>query len=185
MTMMTYVVAVAMLLGMAVEGAQAEEKKTDHPKKEECCPQFEPKPWNEKEITWENKPFVKDRVRSFLHIPLNFGRVMMRNCRVIEEAEAGEKNMIVLSDENSLWGADVYISVRKEVPGANMARISGTFLSKVFEGPYRDMGKWVKEINAFVEGKGKKAKKLYFYYTTCPKCAKESGKNYVVILAEV
>ncbi|MGE5758418.1 MAG: hydrolase [Sideroxydans sp.] len=28
-------------------------------------------------------------------------------------------------------------------------------------------------------------RKLYFYYTTCPKCAKKYGKNYVVILAEV
>jgi len=26
---------------------------------------------------------------------------------------------------------------------------------------------------------------MYFFYTTCPKCAKKYGKNYVVILAEV
>jgi len=25
----------------------------------------------------------------------------------------------------------------------------------------------------------------YFYYTTCPKCAKKYGKNYVVLLAQV
>ncbi|MHC1707784.1 MAG: hydrolase [Bacteroidales bacterium] len=28
-------------------------------------------------------------------------------------------------------------------------------------------------------------KKTYFYYTTCPKCAKAYGKNYVVSLVEV
>lgn len=27
--------------------------------------------------------------------------------------------------------------------------------------------------------------RLYVFYTTCPKCAREYGKNYVVILAEV
>jgi hypothetical protein len=27
-------------------------------------------------------------------------------------------------------------------------------------------------------------KKWYMWYTTCPKCAKKYGKNYVAILAE-
>jgi len=53
-----------------------------------CCPKFNPEPWNEKEITWENRRFVKDRVRSFLHIPLNFGAVMKRNMKLIEAGDA-------------------------------------------------------------------------------------------------
>jgi len=57
--------------------------------------------------------------------------------------------------------------------------------SKVFEGPYRDMRKWIREMKAFVETKGKDLKKLYFFYTTCPRCAKKYGKNYVAILAQV
>ena len=36
-----------------------------------------------------------------------------------------------------------------------------------------------------VESKAKEFKKMYFFYTTCPKCAKFYGKNYIVILAEV
>ena len=31
---------------------------------------------------------------------------------------------------------------------------------------------------------GRSSEKLYFWYTTCPKCAKVYGKNYVVLLAE-
>ena len=27
--------------------------------------------------------------------------------------------------------------------------------------------------------------KMYFYYPTCPKCSKQYGKNYVVILAKI
>ena len=92
---------------------------------------------------------------------------------------------MVLSDENSLWGADVYIEVTKDIPGANMATISGTFLCKVFEGPYRNMRKWIAEMKDFVRSKGKTIRKLYFFYTTCPKCAKKYGKNYVAILAQV
>ncbi|MBN2308845.1 MAG: hypothetical protein JXR94_07750 [Candidatus Hydrogenedentes bacterium] len=151
----------------------------------ECCPRFDPAPWDEKELTWENRRFVKDRVTSILHIPLNFGAVMRRNAAAIDKAGAHPDAMIVLADENSLWGADVYIEVSKDVPGAAMASISGTFLSKVFEGPFQNMRKWIDEMKAHVAGKGKSVQKLYFYYTTCPKCAKKYGKNYVVILAQV
>ena len=150
-----------------------------------CCPRFNPEPWNEKEITFQDKLFVKDHVRSFFHIPLNFGKVMVRNREKIVEAEALAKEPLLLSDEKSLWGADVYIAVSREVPGAEMARISGTFVTKVFEGPYKDVRKWVEEMRAYVESKAGEIKKMYFFYTTCPKCAKFYGKNYTVILAEV
>ena len=131
------------------------------------------------------QPFLQDLVRSFLHIPLNFRAVMKRSMAAIEAAGATPGEMIVLSDENSLWGADVYIAVSKDVPGMRIARLSGTFLAKVFEGPYRNMKNWIAGMKSFVESKGKSLRKLYFFYTTCPKCSKRHGKNYVVILAQV
>jgi len=152
---------------------------------ETCCPRFDPEPWHEKEITWQDKLCVKDHVRSFLHIPLNFGRVMVKNMAKIEEADALVSKPLILSDEKSLWGSDVYIEVSKEVPGVEMVRISGTFLTKVFKGPYSDSGKWVKEMKAFVAANGKKIERLYFFYTTCPKCAKIYSENYTVLFARV
>lgn len=110
---------------------------------------------------------------------------MKRNVTAIEAAAARPASMIVLADENSLWGADVYIEVTRDVSAAAMTTISGTFLCKVFEGPYRNMRHWIEETNNFVNASGKTMVKLYFYYTTCPKCAKKYGKNYVVILAQV
>ena len=151
----------------------------------ECCPEFDPQPWDNQTITWEKKPFLQDRVRSFLHIPLNFGTVMKRNQAAIAAAGATPDKMIVLSDENSLWGADVYIAVAKEVPGARMAALSGTYLARVFEGPYRNMRNWIAEMKSSVQAKGKNLQKLLFFYPTCPKCSKKYGKNYVVILAQV
>jgi hypothetical protein len=150
-----------------------------------CCPRFDPTPWDEKELTWEHRRFVKDRVNSFFHIPLNFAAVMKRNVGAIEAENARPESMVVLSDENSLWGADVYIEVTKDIPGAQMATISGTFLCKVFEGPYRNMRKWIEEMKTFVESNEKQLEKFYFFYTTCPRCAKKYGKNYVAILAKV
>lgn len=152
---------------------------------DECCPRFEPEPWEEKELTWENRRFVKDHVTSFLHIPLNFGAVMKRNLARIEAVDADSEARVVLSDESSLWGADVYIEVDKDVPDAEVVTLSGTFLSKVFEGPYGNMRKWIEEMKAFVQARGESLDKLYFYYTTCPKCAKKYGQNYVVLLARI
>lgn len=150
-----------------------------------CCDPFNPEPWQDKEITWQNKIFVKDHVTSFLHIPLNMGNKIGKNMELIEKAGAKAPYQLMLTDEKSLWGADIYIDVAKDVPGAQMATLSGTYLTKVFEGPYQNAGKWAKEMAEYVKSKGKEIKKLYFSYTTCPKCAKAYGKNYVVLFSQI
>lgn len=150
-----------------------------------CCEPFNPEPWQEKEITWSNKLFVKDHITNFLHIPLNFGKKIVKNVKLIDAANARPPYQLMLVDEKSLWGSDIYIDVVKEVPGAQMTTISGTFLTKVFEGPYQNAGKWAKEMQEYVKSKGKEVKKMYFSYTTCPRCAKAYGKNYVVLFARV
>ena len=150
-----------------------------------CCDIFDPEPWQEKEIIWDNKVFVFDHVTSFLHIPLDMGKVITRNMTLIEKAGAKAPYQLMLTDEKSLWGADIYIDAARNVPGAKMAKLSGTFLTKVFEGPYNKAGVWAKDMEDYVKNRGKKMEKLYFSYTTCPKCAKAYGKNYVVLFAKV
>jgi len=150
-----------------------------------CCDIFDPAPWQEKEIIWTDKIFVKDHVTSLFHIPLNFGKKVVKNMALIEKADAKAPHQLMLTDEKSLWGSDIYIDVAKDVPDAEMAKISGKFLTKVFEGPYQNAGKWAVEMNEYVKGQSKEVKKMYFSYTTCPKCAKAYGKNYVVIFAQV
>ncbi len=150
-----------------------------------CCELFNPAPWEEKGITWSGKLFVKDHVTSFLHIPLNFGSKVVKNMELIELAGAKAPAPLMLTDEKSLWGADIFINVSKDVPGAQMATISGTFLTKVFKGPYKNAGIWAKEMMEYVKARGQTCKKLYFFYTTCPCCAKAYGKNYVALFAQV
>ncbi|MDO8515540.1 MAG: hypothetical protein Q7S14_03500 [bacterium] len=142
-----------------------------------CCEPFDPKLWKNKEVVWKDKIFVKDHVVSFLHITLNMGKVITKNMTLIDKAGAKAPYQLMLTDEKSLWGADIYIDVSKTVPGAQMTTLSGTFKTKVFEGPYQNVGKWAKEMG--------KCTKLYFSYTTCPNCAKAYGKNYVVLFAQV
>jgi hypothetical protein len=130
---------------------------------------------------------VKDRVRSSLHMPLNFGTVLRRNGSLIEAAGATPDEMLVLSDENLLSEADmcIYIAVTKPVPNTCMATLSGSFLTKVFEGPYKNIRLWINQMGQYVKSQGKHVKSLYFFYTTCPECARKHGKNYVVLLAQV
>jgi len=150
-----------------------------------CCPEFNPKKWNNKKITWKRKLFVKDKVFSFFHIPLNFGGIIKQNVEKLKLAKAYDEDMIVLSDEKSLFYSNVYISAKKPIKGALDVKVSGTFIAKVFEGSYKNMKKWIKETEEYVKSKNKTLKHLYFYYPTCPKCSKKYGKNYVVILAEI
>lgn len=156
-------------------------------KEEMCCPKFDPKPWEEKEFVWRNKLFIKDAAKSFMHIPVNMGPVMERMQKKVEGsgAKLADGEFINLSDESSPWKSIQYMAVSKEVPDAENVTLSGTYLTKVFEGPYKDAPNWYREMTNYVKGKGKEVKKIYSYYTTCPKCAKKYGKNYVVLFAEV
>ena len=101
---------------------------------------------------------------------------------------------MILSDCVSPWYTNVYVSVATEtVDNATIEKMSGDFLGKVFEGEYSNMGKWVKEVEKLLPivrnernvniGNNNGVNKFYFYYPTCPKCAKKYGQNYVVILA--
>lgn len=151
----------------------------------ECCPKFDPAPWNEKVFEWNDKRFVRDSVFTLFYMPMNFGGVITRLFGKVQQAGAACPSGICLSDHTSRWNMNIYLEVDKEVPGADNVLLSGKFLSKVYEGPYKETGKWSKDFELFAKGRGLSIKKWYMWYTTCPKCAKKYGKNYVVIVAEV
>lgn len=150
-----------------------------------CCPPFDPRTYEGKELHWDNKLFLKDHVVSFLHVPLNMGRRMTRDVALIEAAGAQTEQRLMLADESSPWGSELLIDIAKPVPGAEMQRISGTFLTRVFEGPYSDMGQWAVQMGEYVDSKDRELEKLYFGYVLCPACARAYGKNYVVAFAKV
>lgn len=85
----------------------------------------------------------------------------------------------------SSWKSELYMTVTKEIPGAENVKLSGIYLSKVFDGPYNAVPKLLKEMEKYVSSKGKKTKKYFFYFKTCSKCAKIYGHNYTVAFAQV
>lgn len=159
------------------------EAKND--KNVECCPQFDPAPWEDKVFEWQNRRFIRDKVCTFFYMPISFGKTMRRVDRKVREAEAKVEDWLCLSDHTSKWNMDLYLAVDKEIPGAENINLSGKYFSKVYEGSFKDTGKWCKEYENDAKSRGLEIKKWYSWYTTCPKCAKKYGKNYVVIICNV
>lgn len=148
------------------------------------CPKFDPAPWNEKTFEWKDKKFIKDKVFTFFYMPINFGSVVKKMMAKIAKAGAETPDCMGLSDHTSKWNMDLYIAVDKEIPDAENTEISGHFLSKVYEGPFKDTGKWCEDFEVYAAGENLKISKLYMWYTTCPKCAEVYGRNYVVIIGK-
>jgi hypothetical protein len=150
-----------------------------------CCPVFNPKDWDNKTFEFKNKLFIKGTTANFMYIPLNMSKVMNRMQKQAEQNDAVAKDFILLSQDTSPWHADHYYAVTKEIAGAKMAVLNGQFYAKVYEGPFKNAGQWHKDLIETVKKNGQELKQSFFYYTTCPKCAKVYGKNFVVGLAQI
>jgi hypothetical protein len=147
-----------------------------------CCPPLDPTQWDDKRFVWENKAFIKEKVCTFLYMPLNFGSVMKKATAKIEKSGAQFLEGMLLSENTSKWNMDLYLAVDKPVPHTDQTTMSGSFYSKVYEGPFQHAGKWCKDFEKTVSDMGLTSQKVFLWYTTCPKCAKKYGKNYVVIV---
>jgi hypothetical protein len=97
---------------------------------------------------------MKAKVRTFNHLPINFG------------VDQG--------------GPHCHRQGRCR---AQAHQTAGEFLSNVYEWPFKDTGKWCKDFERFAKKKAFVINTWYMWYTTCPKCAKKYGTNYVVVLA--
>ena len=150
-----------------------------------AAPGFRPGPWQDQELHFDNKLFVRASTVSAFHMPLNMGSVFARTIAAIEKAHAAGGGLLVLSHDDSAWHAEHLFAVDKEVPGSEMVRLSSDFLTRVFEGPYNDAPTWVATMAAYEKERGKHLDTLYLFYATCPKCARHYGKNYVVGVAKV
>lgn len=153
----------------------------------DCCPLINPADWDEQTYEFDDKMFVRVRTMNFLHMPLNMGRMMRRVMRAIEKNNAGvdPAEFVILADESSPWYSNHYIAVSDEVPGFKNTTLSGKFLTKVFDGPYKNAGQWYEKLLDFTFSRGYEPMRTFFYYTVCPRCAKKYGKNYVIGFEQV
>jgi hypothetical protein len=151
----------------------------------QCCPKFDPTKWDDKVFKWSDKKFIKDKVFTFFYMPVNFGQVITRMTQKVESACVKMPDWLCLSDHTSKWNMDLYLAVDQEVSGADNVVLTGKFYSRVYEGDFKDTGKWCADFEVQAKEKGLSVKKYFMWYTTCPKCAKKYGKNYVVVVGQV
>jgi hypothetical protein len=90
------------------------------------------------------------------------------------------ENALLLSRDLSPWKSEQLYAVSKPIDGADNVVLKGRYLTRVFEGPYSDASKWCKELQGLAQERGAKDPKVFYFYTTCPKCQKHYGKNYVI-----
>ena len=89
-----------------------------------CCPRFNTEGWDEQELHFKDKLFVKAKTRSIFHIPINVGSVFPKTLGAIDKAHAmGEDEFIGLSHDRSVWTGEHFFSVTKDVPGQEMLRL--------------------------------------------------------------
>ncbi|MFA7322805.1 MAG: hydrolase [Candidatus Nanopelagicales bacterium] len=152
-----------------------------------CCAVPNIDAWDRQVIRMDERRFIRMHTRSLFFVPLNMGRVMrdIAAAAVSAGAEVPETEAMILSRDLSPWRAEQLYAVSKQVDGADNVILTGDFASRVFEGPYSKAKTWVDEIQGYAKELGRTPGDIYFFYTTCPKCAKHYGKNYVIALASL
>ncbi|SDJ13310.1 hydrolase [Aliiruegeria lutimaris] len=150
-----------------------------------CCPKFNPDGWDGAKLHFEDKPFLRAETQAAMHVPVNMGKIFRRVDEHVRASGGWDTgNMIVLSKDLSPWKAEHYFSVDHPVPQEEMTTLSGDFVTRVFEGPYSKAKQWYGEMEELARSHGCETSEIFFY-TTCPKCAKHYGKNYVVGVARI
>jgi hypothetical protein len=151
-----------------------------------CCPRFDPAGWEGQDLHFRDKRFVRASTVSLAHVPLNMGKVFSRVQAHIEAAGAQDPtHFLVMSRDLSAFAAEHLFAVTADVPEEEMVSLTGDYLTKVFEGPYSQAREWCNVLEDAASARGQKPKSVWMFYTTCPKCAKTYGKNYVVGLVEL
>ena len=181
---------IAKALGVSIEELIKGKIMHNHSQNNECCPEFDPKRWDEKTHHWDSKHFIKESIPLLFHIPFPpmIGKKIARMWKMAEESKTAppkKEDVLVLFTDPHPFRSELYLSVTGSVPNANNIKISGTFISKVFDGPYNAIPKYVKQIEGYLANRGEKAKKYYVHYAYCPKCAEKQGHNYIILFAEI
>ncbi len=162
----------------------------DQSQNSECCPEFDPKRWDDKTHNWDSKHFIKESIPLLFHIPFPpmIKKKIMKMWRIAEESKKTppkKEDILVLFSDPHPFKSELYFSVTDPIRDANNAAFSGIFKSKVFDGPYNAIPRFIKEMDKHLASQENKAKKYYVHYAYCPKCAKDSGHNYMILFAEI
>ena len=157
---------------------------------DECCPEFEVSKWDKKREVWENRLFIKETMPTLFHMPFppTIAKKITKMYGQVEKAGAhlpDKADTLILFRDPSAFRSEIYYSVSKKVSDSQNAELSGTFVSRVFDGKYNEVPKFIKEMDKYLKESGESASDYYIHYAYCPLCAKKYGHNYVTLFAKI
>lgn len=159
-------------------------KKT---KKKGCnCPSVDVKKYDNETITWKDRYFYITPQPCFFHEPINFAVRIENAFTYIQDKGLKfneKKHMIVQKD--GMFRGKLMLGVSK--PGKKVKgvhKLNKKFIAKSHVGSYKELGNTVRNLFKQAYKKGKILKGIYFWYTTCPECAK-GDQHKVVVMGEI
>lgn len=152
-----------------------------------CCAIPNVADWDKRDFDVKDVHFIRAYTRSLLFMPLNMSTIVNRLNDAASRAGVmmPSEHAMILSRDLSPWKAEQLYRVTQPIEGADNVTFTGLYQTLVFEGPYKNAKTWYDQALAHARESGKEAKEVYFFYTTCPKCSKHYGKNYVITMAKV
>jgi hypothetical protein len=100
-----------------------------------------------------------------MHEPWNMGQAFTRVQDHIKEADAADPvTEIVLSHDISPWQSEHFFAVTNDVPDEEMTKLSGDYIARVFEGPYRRVINFNHNMQVAAKVMGKVAKDVFFFH---------------------
>lgn len=151
-----------------------------------CCPVFHPENYDNQVFDLSEYSFIKDSTLSFMYMPMNMDKVFTHAMKAInDDKQAYDDRYLILSKDVSPFKCDHYFLVKGNVEGYESFKIEGHFFTKVYDGDFKDISKWIKDFENQMKLKNSSLKEMYVFYTTCPNCAKEYGHNYVVLFGKL
>jgi hypothetical protein len=157
------------------------------PKEDICCKNIDLAKWNFRRVKWRNKPFYVVKYGTFFHIPIGMDKVMTNGMELLRTKYKTDYPEFWLAKDTGLFSAKMFFAVNRVNPrDPNVIMLSGTYVTRGFQGPYKNMGNYIRVFMEQVHQKyGLKPKDLLFWYVNCPKCAKKQGGPKIVIFGKI
>jgi hypothetical protein len=153
------------------------------------CPVLDAADWDLKKHVWEQRAFYRTKHFLFCHIPIGIGGAIKKGFeRSKRNGYTISPPYMMLDVETGLFTAEMLIAI-EEIPKNDPDVVvwePTTLYSKLYHGPFKNLGREVKLLNDFVEkNESKQPEKLYSWVSNCPKCWKTQGGPTTVLFARI
>lgn len=146
------------------------------------CADIDKKIWHNRELDFSGSFFYAISTPMFLHLPVRIARDVQKAAQNIKAKNYKLIFPPMILCKDALFKGQILVKVEnynKDDP--NIVRFTDSiFYSYVFTGPWKKLaGETIKII---ITQKIGNIRNIYFWYITCPVCAKEKGEKTVILI---